>query len=637
MSILFSQWDALKQRVQHCHEKRTRLSLIYQQLQELHQDYLQQSTQAHNRLNANDYVKEILDDLQHKEHQRSVGTYEKLLSSFLSEVLPGERDVVLDLHTDRGASALDIFIRKGENAPLEDVWLGSGGSVKNLLSTGLRLIALLRSGQRRFLVLDESDCWIQPALIPKYAQIVQQMSQELNIQILMISHHKESLFASVLPHRLQLQKLNSGLLTAEWSPTSNLPVWTEDQIGLRSIHLKNFQSHQNTFIPLSPYITLLQGDNDIGKSSIVSSLKAVFEGSSNDTLIKHYTTSCSVELDFGPEHLLTWTRFLKGKIKCSYQLLDVQHQTVLHASDGTKVPDWVTQSFKLGKIDGFDVQIGQQQEPVFLLNQPSSVKAKALSIGQESDYITIMMSLDKQEIQEAKNTLKLCEKKLELIRRKMTSFSSFPERKDTLEHLYVQHIQHSQYCQQNSHLLKKWQTLIQKQHILHTSFADLILPKAQSLHLSTFLNTWKKISQYVSLFQKLSFQKIDMPLFSSPQQSILLYTWQTCIRKQHILQYNSSHLVLPVLTFPNYHSLLHKWQHYQQKQAILQSFYSKPLDLPLFKSYLPSSLYHNWKQLEQNSLDNTKGIEQCTHNEHQLIEKLHKNYSVCPLCQRSFD
>jgi predicted ATPase len=56
----------------------------------------------------------------------------------------------------------------------------------------LRLFALttLDSRQhRRFLVLDEQDCWLRPDLVPRLARIVHDAGKALGFQVIMISHH----------------------------------------------------------------------------------------------------------------------------------------------------------------------------------------------------------------------------------------------------------------------------------------------------------------------------------------------------------------------------------------------------------------------------------------------------------------
>ena len=157
-----SPWQALEQRTQELGRRRLALQVGRESNEKTRQKLLDQALAAQARLDAGDSVKGVLEAIQHQSHERAVGAYEQMLSALLADVLPGQRDVVLDLHAERGAPAMDVFIRKGDDAPLEDAWLGTGGSVTNLLSTGLRLVALMRSGRRRFLVLDESDCWIKP-------------------------------------------------------------------------------------------------------------------------------------------------------------------------------------------------------------------------------------------------------------------------------------------------------------------------------------------------------------------------------------------------------------------------------------------------------------------------------------------
>lgn len=409
-----STWQALEQRAQELGRRRLALQVGRESNEKTRQKLLDQALAAQARLDAGDSVKGVLEAIQRQSHERAVGAYEQMLSALLADVLPGQRDVVLDLHAERGAPAMDVFIRKGDDAPLEDAWLGTGGSVTNLLSTGLRLVALMRSGRRRFLVLDESDCWIKPSLVERYASVVAQMARELGVQVLMVSHHDESLFAQHIPYRLRMSRVGSTT-TTEWSAGSEVPNWDVSEDGMRSIGLFDFQAHKNTVVPLAPGVTLLQGDNDIGKSAVVNALRAIFDGVSNDTMIRHHASKARVEIDLGHQ-LLTWSRNRKGAVKVSYDLIDSQSRETLHASTGTKVPEWLTEEIGIGKVDDLDVQIGQQQEPVFLLNQPASKRAKALAVGQESGHIQAMMILDRQELQAAKGTLRQCEDEIERLR-----------------------------------------------------------------------------------------------------------------------------------------------------------------------------------------------------------------------------
>jgi len=90
----------------------------------------------------------------------------------------------------------------------------SGGSVANILSVGLRLFALTSLDEavhRRFLVLDEQDCWMQPEIVPRFVKIIQQAAKALNFQILMISHHDSSLFLEQADRVFQLEPHSEGV------------------------------------------------------------------------------------------------------------------------------------------------------------------------------------------------------------------------------------------------------------------------------------------------------------------------------------------------------------------------------------------------------------------------------------------
>jgi predicted ATPase len=47
---------------------------------------------------------------------------------------------------------------------------------------------------RRFLVLDEQDCWLRPDLVPMLVKIVHDAGNALGFQVLMISHHDMAFF-----------------------------------------------------------------------------------------------------------------------------------------------------------------------------------------------------------------------------------------------------------------------------------------------------------------------------------------------------------------------------------------------------------------------------------------------------------
>jgi len=96
------------------------------------------------------------------------------------------------------AGRLSIEFEMEQDGKVEDILSGQGGSVCNILSVGLRLVALsqLDPGRHRpFLVLDEQDCWLRPELVPRFVGLIAAIAARLDIQVLYISHHPVDLFA----------------------------------------------------------------------------------------------------------------------------------------------------------------------------------------------------------------------------------------------------------------------------------------------------------------------------------------------------------------------------------------------------------------------------------------------------------
>ena len=137
-----------------------------------------------------DQVTTALEQLNEQLFRQLLTVVEEKLTIALHEILnqPITLKAVADFQ--RGAAAVQFHIER-EGKP-EDVLRGQGGSVANILSVGLRMFALATldpQEHRRFLVLDEQDCWLRPELVPKLVKIVRDAGAALGFQTLMISHH----------------------------------------------------------------------------------------------------------------------------------------------------------------------------------------------------------------------------------------------------------------------------------------------------------------------------------------------------------------------------------------------------------------------------------------------------------------
>jgi ABC-type glutathione transport system ATPase component len=142
-----------------------------------------------------DGVAQALDKLSEDMFGRIVQVLEVNLTRALQEVL--EQPITLKVERDykRGTATIGFHIER-DGQP-EDIMRGQGGSVANILSVGLRMYALATlpsERHRRFLVLDEQDCWLRPDLVPRLVKLVHDAGRALGFQVLMISHHDIAAF-----------------------------------------------------------------------------------------------------------------------------------------------------------------------------------------------------------------------------------------------------------------------------------------------------------------------------------------------------------------------------------------------------------------------------------------------------------
>lgn len=326
--------------------------------------------------------------LQQRVHQRSVGLYEQLLTALVQDVLPeNPYPVSLELDTDKGLPSLSIQLGKNEFA--QDIYEDTGGSLTNVVSSGLRFVALARSNLRRFLVLDEPDCWIESWRVPRFADILSDMATRIHVQGILISHHQDSAFIN-LPDRMKLEKNSTGTIEVRKSRTA---VWPDDKTpGIRWIRLERFMSHLDTKLELGPGINVLSGANHIGKSAIVNALRVFCYHQGADRHIMHGHDNFVISIGIENGKVLTCTRVRKGARKTVYSYIDpTMKDPRVEPAEKAKVPDFVVQALNIQKLNDLDIQLSHQKMPVFLLNEPKTKQASLLSAGMEADHVRSML------------------------------------------------------------------------------------------------------------------------------------------------------------------------------------------------------------------------------------------------------
>lgn len=355
-------------------------------------EWTEKVAQAKARLGLADEISCIFEAMQNRAHSRSVGSFERLLSAVLQDVLPGKGNIRLELSSSANAPNLDIYVDNGGS--LEDVLEGSGGAVTNVISAGLRFAALTRTKNRRLMVLDEPDCWIKPSRVPNFIRVISEVAASTGTQTLLISHHDPAYFRGRV-NLIELTRNETGQVCAVAGEPALAKWQSAEQPGIRSIRLVNFRAHEDTTLQLAPGVTALIGDNDLGKSTaLVASLKAVGYNESDDTVIRHGCKHAQVVIELEGGKRLVWTRKAKGSPKVVYALYrDAELVAEGKAPGRGSVPDWVTAELGISEVDDLDIQVGSQKNPVFLLDQPASRRAQLLSVGRESGHLSRIMEL----------------------------------------------------------------------------------------------------------------------------------------------------------------------------------------------------------------------------------------------------
>lgn len=403
-----------------------KVELFYKQQKSAFEKEVTRVGTAKYRLDHKEEVSDVLDDLQQQVNARAVTALETLLTAFVADVLPEHRrEIKAEVGISRGVPSLK-FMAVDENGNKESIIDGNGGSVTNIVCAGLRMIALVKSHARPFMVLDEGDCWLKPERVDAFYQVLFRVARELGVQLVVISHHDFSMLRHLGAFDIEFRALGEGL------DVRYTPFKAEPSQNIRRLRLENYRSHTLTDIPLHPAITVIHGDNSIGKSAVVDALRAVCYGEAAEDSIRHDCDSCTVEIETA-EGILSWTRQRKGSPREMFEISN--DGAVVHRGPGVRagVPEFVSEFLRIEKKDDLDIHLTHQKAPVFLLNLPASQQASILSVGAEAGYVPRMIEAHKDMCRKDRDTVKNGEAFLAKTEREVLEPLAWAEKADELE------------------------------------------------------------------------------------------------------------------------------------------------------------------------------------------------------------
>ena len=171
------------------------------------------------------------------------------------------------------------------------------------------------------------------------------------------------------------------------------------------IELTDFMAHVRSAIELGPGVTVLVGPNNSGKSAVVEALRCLATNPAPRHCIRHGAREARVEATLEDGTRVAWVR---RKGYALYEILRPGEGTPeVYAKFGRHPPQDVLDALRLDLVPvetggEIDVHLGNQREPVFLLNQPPSAAAAFFAASSESTHLLAMQNALKRRVLEAK-------------------------------------------------------------------------------------------------------------------------------------------------------------------------------------------------------------------------------------------
>ncbi|WP_320171447.1 AAA family ATPase [Maridesulfovibrio sp.] len=199
---------------------------------------------------------------------------------------------------------------------------------------------------------------------------------------------------------------------------------------IKKIILKDFLAHGETEIELGEGMTVLTGLNNSGKSSVVEALRCIATNPLPRHFIRHGASRARVELEMDDGVRVAWIR---KKATAWYEVMKPgQEEPEVYAKFGRKPPEDVLNLLRLNHVplengNSLDVHIGNQRNPIFLLDQPPSVAAQFFASSSEASHLLAMQTELKNRVRNAKRDQSYQQKKMESIRAELDRMQELPD------------------------------------------------------------------------------------------------------------------------------------------------------------------------------------------------------------------
>ena len=199
---------------------------------------------------------------------------------------------------------------------------------------------------------------------------------------------------------------------------------------IKKVVIDNFMAHVHTELELGPGVTVLTGPNNTGKSAVVEALRCVATNPTPSHFLRHGAKEARVSLEMDDGTKVVWVRTKRWAM---YELWNpgAEEPEEYHKLQ-RKVPEDIQKVLRLNQVDletssrPVDIHIGNQREPVFLLNRPDSDTAAFFAASTESAHLLAMQDLLKMQVRDRKREAEALEADIERIKHDMNQLDGLP-------------------------------------------------------------------------------------------------------------------------------------------------------------------------------------------------------------------
>lgn len=158
-------------------------------------------------------------------------------------------------------------------------------------------------------------------------------------------------------------------------------------------------SHPHTVIEPASGLTVITGENNTGKSAVISALQILCRNISGDYMVRHGQRECRITLETGEGHVLEWKR-KSGTVSYTVNGREVHR---LRGAVPQDLHDLLRLPLVETETDPFDVHFGEQKKPIFLLDESPARRATFFASSSDAIKLIEMQNRHRAKVKEAKS------------------------------------------------------------------------------------------------------------------------------------------------------------------------------------------------------------------------------------------